>query len=401
MIRRRYFLMLIALFAASAAWAVGEPAAEELTELQRRRLAELRKHPEQLARLRENVKALLDLPESRRAAIYKLDRELHELPSKRQERLQNTLERYVDWLERLRTSDPPAFKAIKDAPDAATRLTLIKERRDRDWMTQQPRSQRDEWAKLNGAARVEFVAALRQKAMHKHEQWLIAKRFWKELDSKQPMPSRLGDYSEKVKKYVDEYLLPTLTPEEKAQLTAAESKWPEYPQALVEIASKRPSALPPEPPRKLAQLPDSVRNRLTETKKGAVPKKLDKVEKELRSYEGPNFASKVVAVALRDNKLPLANEYLASNFKSLLPPMQDFYVKKLDPVLDQEEKRKLTDSEGKWPEYPETIQMLAKKHDLRPPWHILPEADKWKWDLYRLPKYKPWGAEVAKEMKIP
>src|SRR5262249_52747333 len=150
---------------------------------------------------------------------------------------------------------------------------------------------------------------------------------------------------------VEDYLLPNLTAAEKKQLEDAEGRWPDYPQALVEIASKHPSALPPRPPRTFAELPLPVQHKLidrkvTDKKKEVVQRKL---LNEIKSYEGPNFASKVVTIALRDGKLPFPNEYLASNDKALSLPMRDFVENKLMPALkDQGEKRKLTESLGKW-----------------------------------------------------
>jgi hypothetical protein len=219
-------------------------------------------------------------------------------------------------------------------------------------MELRPKAQRDDWQKLQGAARTEYVVKLRHEERRKHEQWMLARRFWRELEAKQPMPSKLGDYSPKVKTYVEEFLLPTLTPAEETQLKEAEGRWPDYPQALVAIASTRPAALPPDPPRKLASLPKSVQHRLVDNKKTGVPAK--KLEKEVRSYEGPNFASNLVKHY--PNKLPFEYEYLASNYNSLLKPMKDFVDNKLLPVLDQAEKRQLSDAEKKWPEYPLTIQ---------------------------------------------
>ena len=108
-----------------------------------------------------------------------------------------------------------------------------------------------------------------------------------------------------------------------------------------------------------------------------------------------------MAIGLRENKLPFAFEYLASNDKSLLLPMREFLNTKLDVALDQAEKRKLTDLMGKWPDYPLAIQELSQKYQLSPPWHILPEPERWKWDLYRDVKARSWGSDVAKEKKTP
>jgi hypothetical protein len=415
MIRRRYFLLLIVLFVGTALWAVAEPTAEELEV--RRRLEEFRKHPEQLARLRENLQGYLRLPEMRREAITKLDREMRELPAKKQERLWIVLERYAEWLEELRQKNPQAYQAVKDAPDAAKRLALIQDRRDREWMDLQPKTQRDRWDALKGEARVKFFTELRQEERQRHAQWVVAKRFWNQLESKPPtpMPSRLSDFFyyktdksgkvekvERVKRYVEEYLMPFLTPQEKKQLADAAGDWPDFPQALVEIASERPSALlgAKNPPRKYKDLPEPVRRRLEKKDKFGSPVK-KKLLNEIERYEGPSFASKVVEIAGRENKLPFNHEFWASIDKSLLPPMQDFVANKLHRAIDQAEKRKLADSMGKWPDYPLMIQELSQKHNLQPPWHFLPEPNRWKWDLYRNSKARSWAPEVAKEKKDP
>src|SRR6516165_6688202 len=98
----------------------------------------------------------------RRDAIAKLDQDLQALPAKKPERFWGTLERYAEWLEELRQKNPQAYQAIKNAPDAATRLTLIKERRDGEWMDLQPKTQREQWDALKGEARAKFLTALRQ-----------------------------------------------------------------------------------------------------------------------------------------------------------------------------------------------------------------------------------------------
>jgi hypothetical protein len=398
--RRCYFLMLAGFFAFTALWAFAQPPGDDL-EQRRQQVEALRKHPEQLARLRENLNAYLALPRERRTAITKLQ---HDLDDAKDKRLLTTLERYADWLEQVRQQDPQAYQAIKDAPNSASRLALIRERRDREWMSQQPKALREKWETLKGDDRSKFVADLHRDARQKHAQWVIAQRFWKELEEKKPLPSRLTDFSPRVEEYITKYLMPKLTADEKKKLTSAEGRWPDYPISLLKVASKHPSALISERreewPQKLSQLPEPVRIRLIETKKGIPnPKKL----KELQQYEGPNFASKVVALGLRDNRFPLGHEYLAPNFKSLEEPMQTFVKEKLLGAIEKADNRadirKLTDSEGKWPEYPLMIQELARKYDLQPPWHILPDQRTYHWDRYRDVKARSWGSDVAKEKK--
>ena len=399
--RRSNWLILIAFFAGTSLWAIAEPTADEL-EQQRLRLVALRKDPEQAARLRDNLKAYLDLPEKRRTAIAKLDHDLSELSPKKQQRLANTLDRYADWLEQLREKDAAAYQAIKNAPDSATRLTLIKDRRDREWMELQPRVHREQWEKLQTAARSEFVTKLRQEERNRREQWRIARRFWREVETKQPLPHRLSDCSPKVREYVAEYLMPFLTAAEKKQLDDAEGRWPDYPQALVALASRRPSALPP--PRKedlpihFAQLPLPIQASVSVFDKKTAKKRL--VMQELKRFDGqPDFVSKVVEIGTKKGKQSFKFEFWASNRFGLEPPMRKFVEKQLIPKLDAKDKSDLQhfDFEGRWPYYPEAIRDLSRKHNLVPPWHYLPDPERYKWDAYRDSRAQSWGSEIAKE----
>src|SRR6266852_1472071 len=231
MIRRCYFLMLSVFFASTALWAIAQPPAD--------------------ARLRENLNAFRALPKERQIAITKLHRDLEDAKDKR---LWTVLERYADWLEQVRQQDPQAYQAIKDAPTSASRLALIKERREREWMTQQPKALREQWDSLKGEARSALVAKLRQEAEDKHAQWVIAQRFWTELENKQPLqtlPERMSDFAvdnkkpkdkdapktvNKVETYFNAYLKPSMTAQEEKRLREAEGHWPDYPLALVEIA---------------------------------------------------------------------------------------------------------------------------------------------------------------------
>ncbi len=368
---------------------LADSGADDL-EASRRRLEAWRKfHPEEAERMQATLKRFLDLPEKRREAIVKLDRDLHDVPKARKTKYFNALDRFADWLDRLHTVNPKAWQAIKDAPNAVERLKLIRDQREREWMESQPKPYRDEFEKLPlGEPRAAFIENLRADERARHEQWVIAQRFWRELASKQTMPCRLSEYTEPVRTYVTEFLLPYIPESEKKRLASAEGRWPDYPMTLVEIASIRPTALPPprveELPTKFSQFPVPVQQRFFDKKAGVVK---GKVLQQLRQFEGPNFATKAAEIALRDNKLPIGFEYLACNDKSLMKPMQEFVKMQLLPALkDDADRRKLTDNLGKWPYYPQAIQELAKKHQLTPPWHYLPDAEKYRWNDYRKPK---------------
>lgn len=406
--RRSHYLMLL-LFASTALWAAAQQTPDELAE-RRATLQAIRKsQPEHYGRLRENADAFVHLPLERKGAIAALDLKMHELPPGRQARYWKTLERYADWLDQLKKSDKDAYQAIKDAPDAATRLALIKEQRDAEWMKTQPKTYRIEWKKRNGEERSQYVANLREKERKEHQHWVIAQRFWKELsDPKKSLPVRLNDFNTvqtkgdktvvlpgKVNEYVSDYLMRYLTDEEKDQLKKAEGNWPDFPLTLVAIASKHPSALPPPRKEDFPSTPDKLPGPIVKTleKKGSLKgKKID-----VNVWRGqPFFGEKVVEVGTNKGTQPFDFEFWPSTLNGFQPPMKAFVKDQLIPKLDTREQAELDGVQGRWPYYPLKIQELAKSHNLDPPWHYLPEQNKWHWDRYRPARYQPPVAEQVK-----
>ena len=276
MIRRHYFHLILLGFAATAFVAVAQQPDD--LEPQRVRLQAIRKNPDHFARLRENLNTFTKQTDAKRKdAIVKLDQDIHGLASAQQDRYWRVLDRYADWLEQLKKNDEQAYLAIKNARDATTRLALIKEAKDSEWMRRQPRTNQEHWVKLQGEERSKYVAEQRKEERRKSQHWLIASRFWKELESKQPLPARLSDFAYKskkgtkdkdtgkvkdpveinrVKQYVEQYLLRQLAAAEVKQLEDAEGRWPDYPMALVQVASQHPNALPMRNvPTKFEELP--------------------------------------------------------------------------------------------------------------------------------------------------
>jgi len=235
---------------------------------------------------------------------------------------------------------------------------------------------REKYAALKAADRARFVEALRAEEKQRRLEWQIANRFWKQLESKAPLPARLTDFSNDVQLHVNEYLLPSLSNDEKDRLEKAQGQWPLYPLTLVELADKHPAALPgADGPRTFAALPQDVQKRFR--LKAGGPPKLFKVA------EGrwPGFGVAVADFAAK-RSIVLPHEFLPYNFKCLSPPMQEFVNKKLLPILTDGEQLKLLHADNKWPEYPLTIEELARHHNLPPPWLGLP-GPRETWDAYR------------------
>jgi hypothetical protein len=355
--------------------AVPEPTADELKE-NRALLDELRKRPEKLTRLRRDLKSLQALPEARREQILHFDRDLHDESSSAH--LRDVADRFGQWIESQSESDR---EAILNAPTKAARLTLIQELRDREWMGRQPKALQLQWLALKPAERSALARKLREEERARHQDWQFAVRFWTSLVEKQPLPARLADFKPNVQTLVNEYLWPMLSKEEKERLKKAEGRWPAYPQALVEIADQHPFALPSsDGPRTTKELPKAVRDRV------AVVKGKD-LHNRLKAAEGkwPDFA--VAVIELNDRRAPyspLPNELWARGPRDLLRPMQKYLENVLLPVLTDDEQRRLSKAEGKWPEYPQTLQKVAEAHDVDgPPWQTaLPDPQE-QWASYR------------------
>jgi hypothetical protein len=381
-VSRCILCLLLTPLAALPVLALSDPGADELQE-SRAQLEQWRKHPDQMARLLRDLQAFLALPEARREQILKLDHDLQEESAASRARLLNVLERYVRWLERLPQEQR---QAIENAPDASSRLALIQELRDGEWMQRQPRAIRERWAGLKETRiKVELVLTLRQDEHRRHQEWALTIRFWDDLQKGKPLPRRFADLDPQDREGVKEFLMPMLTEEEKGRLKQAEGRWPDYPRALVEIADRHPFALPgANGPRSLEDLPKVLQARLSAPNKN--PFASGKYADLLRGDEGrwPRFAIKVAEVNRQYIRNPLPRELWASTYKSLLEPMRAYVDNVLKPVLSSKEAWQLEDAETTWPAYPEMIGELARAHKLPPPpWATALSGPRERWDNYR------------------
>jgi hypothetical protein len=386
-VNRSLFLALFVLPALLAAplWAVPEPTDDEL-KANRASLDEWRKHPEQLRRLRSDLKAFLKLPEARREQLLKFDLDLREQPAAAQARLMNLLERYTLWLEHLPESDRQTLEA---AADKTARLAIIRALRDEEYMRTQPRTVRAQWKALAPPAQADFIRKTRQEERQRRQEWQVARRFWKQLTAKQVLPARSTDFDERDREGINEYLVPLLSNDERERLKKAEGQWPAYTTILVELADKHPLALPTDDgPRYLNKLPRALQKRFALP----IPNPFaggQSLATYLKPAEGkwPDFPRAVTTVNKQFQhvlKSPLPRELWASGYASLLDPMKEYVDKSLKPVLTDREAQDLASAEGNWPEYPLEIQKLAQRHELpRPPWETALSGPPERWADYR------------------
>lgn len=346
--------------------AVPDPTPQEL-EANRRRWAQLQQLPERAAAIRQAAKNFQMISAERREAILQLD---HDLRQPEGQPLRDVLVRYVAWIETLPAEDR---EKIRQAADKQKKLAVIRILREQDWLKHQPKATRDRLAGLKDKERSDAIAKLKAEEKQRRFEWAAAQRFWRELEEKRPLPAHVADLPTDVQTYVQEYLFRLLTAEEKDRLLRSEGQWPLFPMTLVELADRHPPALPgADGPRFFADLPKGVQLNI-------------KVNMALKTkfVEGrwPEFAIKMTELAAKRGQA-FPHEWWAFGYKALSEPMQKFVDAELKPKLDREQLAKLARAEGRWPEYPDTLQKLAALHHLDPPWFTLPR-DRKQWDAYR------------------
>jgi hypothetical protein len=355
------------------AQASSEPAAEDLEE-NRQLLEKWRADPVHAARLRHDLRAFLALPPDQQERLRRLDKDLYDEDSFAAARLLRVLERYVEWLERL----PPADRQrVEATADATERLQLLKEMREREWIERLPRALREELEKLAPDQRLARIAELRQDERRRREEWQVAMRHWDELLQKRPQPARLADFPSDVTRFVQESLMPVLSPEEKKRLWRAEGRWPLFPRTLVELTDRHAIPLPGPMtgPSRYQDLPAEVQQRLP-VLKNAPPPFVQKAE-----GRWPQYAIAVTELA-RKRKLVLPKQLGPARPQEFSTAIQEFLDKQLLPVLEPEEKNRLKRAEGLWPRFPRELLDLARKHYLQVPGMGLPGPPAL-WDKFR------------------
>lgn len=364
-----------------------EPAVIDL-EHNRTRLEQYRNDPEHYARLRRDFRAFQALPPERQKQIRQLDRELHDEESATYVRLRRTLERYVDWLERL----PPADRQrIEAAPTAKERVQVIHSLREQEWLATLPQAVRDRVNATPPEQRSALIAQLRQEERRREQEWDLAIRNWDDLIQfrDRPQPSRLSDFPINVQRFVDKMLIPRLGAEEKNRLLLAEGQWPLYPRTLVELADKYLVQLPGPStgPSRFQELPPSWQERLSKLKNFPTPA-IVKSE-----GEWPTYAVNVTLLARRRGVDPQPS-LGPDTLDRFSPEIQNFVKRQLLPVLTEREKEELQKSEGRWPDYPRALRDLARRHDLNVPGTTLP-GSRAQWDRFRT------GTSIAGLPEVP
>jgi hypothetical protein len=371
-------LLLLTLLLAGAVPAVSlpEPTPEEL-EANRRLVERYRADPEHYARLKRDLKAFAALPPERQNRLRQLDQDLHEENTANLTRLWRVLDRYAAWLEHLPEAQR---KEVENAPDARARLEVVRRLREEEWVKRLPEGKYKEVMNTPPENRPAVVAKLREAERRRRQEWQRAVSPREDPPWKRGPLRSQADLPPEVRAYLTGTLLPLLTPEEKKTLTDAEGQAPQFGQTLLKLAESHPVGLPGSVigPMSFQDLPKPFKQQVRKLRPAD--------RKRIEDAEGkwPDYAIAVSEVLRKNGMLPQEMGPCHPRDKDFPPVVQAFIEKELLPKLDEKEKERLRDAEGKWPDYPRLLLELARRHNLQMPGTPLPGPREF-WERLRQP----------------
>lgn len=336
----------------------------------RKLLAVWKSDPEKMDRIKQNLRAFRALPPDVQERLQKLDRDLHTQDSTDQARLRGVMERYAGWLSRLNAEQR---QRIMDAQPGSERIKVIDEILDRQWQESLPRADREKLAKASAAERSTLLEQYRKEEADRRKLRLSARRTVEEAGTFGGLPFGQPEYRDKIQLYIEESLRPLLSASEDIQLATAtrasnpRALW----KALGDLSDGRsplPYPGPSAPGRKKAirtsrDLPSELAAKLPQPLPPAVA-----------NVEGkwPQFPEAVAALFKERGIEAPGNLLGPTKLEELPPSVQKFVRDELMPKLSEYEKKLLSDTAGKWPDYPKKIKEYADQKRLTVPGLGLP-----------------------------
>jgi hypothetical protein len=360
--RRPQWLALILAGLVSAAFAAPEGGGEP--ERNRRLLEKYRADPEHHRRLKRDLAAFHALPAERQQQIRDLDRRIHEADPATQARLWGVIERYNAWLEQLPEDERQAVLQAKN------KIAVIQALRDREWLERLPRAIQKELSGLFGDKLRARLAELRAQEHYHRVHW---QRPQGAHDLTQPHPKGFDELPREAQAFLNKEVLPRSSGPEKDRLKELEGRYPDYPRHVAWLADRYP-VLPEGPLGKITsaeKLPPKVRERFERSGNA----------KQAARLEGkwPDYACAVSYALRNDRELPPLG---ASRLDEFPPRTKGFVRNRLLPLLSIKDRADLDNAEGRWPEYPRRLLLLARRYQLVIPDMSLPAPEVW--ELARL-----------------
>jgi hypothetical protein len=278
-----------------------------------------------------------------------------------------------------RVYPPPLRNAVAEAAPVDTQQR---------WQEQLPQAQREELQKLESQPN-KHEARLQELFQEEHkrdQEWQVTIREWdSNAQRQQKIISQVQALRLEIEAYVDEALLPMLTPQERSRLRRVQEtmktkgQWQPFLRTLVALSDKHPIKLPGPStgPSRFEELPSAVQKLLPDLRNPR-PQLAERSQK----VEGhwPEYAIFVHQIGNRRKApIPALGPTRPVEFAAAI---RDFINGKLIPALDAEEKAKLMAALGQWPQYPRVVLNLARAHHLQVPLMGLPGPHDL-WDSFR------------------
>lgn len=380
-LKRSYSLIL--LIGALAALALAAPGTniEENRKLLRDWQAS---QPEEYARVRRNYDRWRTLPESQVERIRALDRDLHQ-DAQIQEKLSRVLEEYSQWLTRLPAADRDR---IYLATTMDQRLRIIREIKDRQWYQRLPAAHHTQYdAAKSEPERQELLRKWRQQEREFQERWSESQLFFGGAPNKRPMtPLMQEEFRQELSDFVRLRLYPMLDAVERTRLDVSAQEYEQrgnlmpWMRAVAELCDKYPvltlqprhttfQSLPPEYQRVMEKVPKFAQRGLNEGR--------------------PQYAAQVTQL-LRSFKLQPKQQLGPTTANEISLRVSAFVNKTLMNSLSAQERARLREAEGKWPDYPQVLHELARAHRMSVP-ELSPPGDPRMWDFLKQRPIIPAG----------
>lgn len=352
-------------------------AADRLRQLQ----AWKENDPERYARLLRHEALFRSLDPEQQAKIRRLDEQLHAEPPEVRDRLLHVLGEYVSWLTRLPEADR---QRILDARTTTERVQIVREIKERQWVETQPPARLNAWRTAAPAERPALVERWRQEDRQRAEELAEARR-WEAL-GRIRLADNLPAWDE-LGAFINQHLMPMLSPEEKARLRPKEPEWRRNPMnwlaTVAELSDRHPvlglkpqylsrKELPPEYRRVLDNPPSSVPPREARSAISRLP-----AEGKWPDY--PVAVSQLVQSWVG----PLPIQLGPASAREISPRVVRFVES-----LPAEDQARLKAVEGRWPEYPLLLHTIARERKLVLPDLGLP-GDPQFWERLRARRAMP------------
>jgi hypothetical protein len=355
-------LFLGVLVLSASLLASSSPSPAEV-EYNRRLVAKWRQDPVHYARLKEELRAFRALTPTRQAALREMDNELQDNAALRGQLL-HVIDRYETWRKQLSQDDRDS---IDQAPTSAKRVEIIRGLLEQEWINRLPRARAELVKKASGEQRAALIDELRRQERERRLEWQRAIVAQEELPAWRVRPTHLVDLPREINNYVTYWLFPLLSPEEKRRLHDAEGQWPQFGQRLLDLVDKHQAILPgPVGPTHAKNLPDEVLERLQQLR-GPERRRIEALK-----GLGPDYAMAVAEHLRAHHNLPRELGPCSPDAPGFSPGLRQFIANDLVQKLTEKEKEQLSRAQGRWPDYPREVLVLARQHNLRVPGLILP-----------------------------